>query len=123
MLFWESEKPALAEVHHLTVLCYHLQHPSLYSPEGLAEARQLLVEFVVNGRSPAEFRKRNRARVDSSQRNWKIKGTLAAYGSYDPPIEWTMTAADVVAGGLSNYCDNVRAWTQSLQAALGEYSK
>lgn len=30
MLFWEAENPrAGAEVHHLMVLCYHLQHPSL----------------------------------------------------------------------------------------------
>lgn len=46
MLFWEAENPAYGEVHHLMVLCYHLQHPSLYSPEGLTEARKLLAEFV-----------------------------------------------------------------------------
>ena len=34
MLFWEAEHPAYgAEVHHLLVLCYYLQHPSLYSPD------------------------------------------------------------------------------------------
>ena len=36
LLFWENERPELGEVHHLLVLCYHLQHPSLYSAEGLA---------------------------------------------------------------------------------------
>jgi len=122
MLFWESENPAIAKVHHLMVLCYHLQHPSLYSPEGLAEARQLLVEFIEHGRSPGEIRRRNRARVDSGQRNWKIKGTSASYSSYDPLIEWTMTAADVVAGGVNSYCDNVRAWAQSIQATLEVHS-
>ncbi|HEX6386454.1 MAG TPA: DUF5946 family protein [Anaerolineae bacterium] len=122
MLFWEAENPALSEVHHLMVLCYHLQHPSLYSPEGLAEARQLLIEFVEHGRSPAEIRRRNRARLDSSQRNWKIKGTPAAQGSYDAPIQWTMTAADVIAGGSNSYCDNVRAWAQSIQANLAVHS-
>ena len=29
MLFWEAENPANGEVHHLAVLCYHLQHPHL----------------------------------------------------------------------------------------------
>ena len=50
MLFWEVENPGDgAEVHHLMVLCYHLQHPSLYSPAGLSEARRLLAEFVERG--------------------------------------------------------------------------
>jgi hypothetical protein len=118
MLFWEAENPAYGEVHHLMVLCYHLQHPSLYSPEGLSEARRLLVEFVEHGASPVEVRKRNRARVDSSRRNWKIKGTSASHGSYDPPVQWTMTAADVVAGGSENYCDNARAWARSINESL-----
>jgi hypothetical protein len=38
MLAWEFEHPEAASVHHLTVLCYYLQHPSMYSPEGLAHA-------------------------------------------------------------------------------------
>jgi hypothetical protein len=115
MLFWENENPAYgAEVHHLMVLSYHLQHPSLYSPEGLKVARQLLAEFLDSGATPAEVRQRNRARVDSSRRKWKIKGTAASHGSYDPPIRWTMTAADVIAGGVNNYCDNVRRWAQSI---------
>jgi hypothetical protein len=119
MLFWEAENPAYgAEVHHLMVLCYHLQHPSLYSPEGLKEARRLLVEFVEHGASPVEVRQRNRARVDSGQRKWKIKATATAHGSYDPPIQWTMTAADVVAGGSENYCDNVQAWAQLINKML-----
>ncbi len=119
MLFWEAEHPAYgAEVHHLLVLCYYLQHPRLYSPAGLNEARRLLVEFVKDGASPVEVRKRNRGRLDSSQRDWKTTGTAASHGSYNPPIQWTMTAADVVAGGSENYCDNVRAWAQSMHEAL-----
>ena len=119
MLFWEAEHPAYgAEVHHLLVLCYYLQHPSLYSPDGLKEARQLLVEFVDHGASPVEVRKRNRARVDSSKRKWKIKATATLHGSYDPPVQWTMTASDVVAGGSGQYCDNVRAWAQSINETL-----
>src|SRR3954470_24721062 len=62
MLAWEIENPSIiAEVHHLMVLCYHLQHPSLYSPKGLAGAMHLLVEFVEHEASPAEVRRRNRA--------------------------------------------------------------
>jgi hypothetical protein len=118
MLFWEAEQPAYGEVHHLMVLCYHLQHPSLYSPAGLHEARQLLQEFVDRGISPAEIRQRNRDRVDSSTRAWKITGTSTAHGLYDPPIRWTMTAVDVIAGGSENYCANVRVWAKSINDTL-----
>lgn len=119
MLFWEAENPRYgAEVHHLLVLCYYLQHPSLYSPAGLNEARRLLVEFVERETSPGEVRQRNRARVDSSQRTWKIKGTAASHGSYDRPMLWPMTAADVVAGGAESYCENVRAWARAVNETL-----
>lgn len=118
MLFWEAEYPPLWEVHHLMVLCFHLQHPHLYSPEGLVYARQLLAEFVVNGAPPAEVRQRNRAHVDSTNRNWKITGTAVSFGAYDQPVNWTMTAVDVIAGGPENYCELVRAWAQSIHQAL-----
>ena len=119
MLFWEAENPrAASEVHHLMVLCYHLQHPSLYSPAGLNEARGLLMEFVEHGTSPAEVRQRNRTRLDSSQRDWKIKGTANSRGSYDRAVAWQMTAADVVAGGSENYCNSVRAWAHTMNETL-----
>lgn len=118
MLFWEAENPANGEVHHLTVLCYHLQHPSLYSPEGLTVAMHLLEGFVVHDATPREVRQRNRATMDSGERKFKIKGTPASYGAYDHPVQWTMTAADVTAGGADHYCDNVRAWTRSVYEAL-----
>ncbi len=118
MLFWEAEDPSLGEVHHLTVLCYYLQHPSLYSSEGLEAAKGLLQEFVGGGATPAELRMRSHTLLDSGKRNWKIKGKPGLCGTYDPPILWKMTAADVVAGGRERYCDNVRAWAQSVFEAL-----
>ena len=117
MLFWEYENPAF-DVHHLMVLCYYLQHPSLYSPEGLETAKHLLADFVERGFSPDEVRKQNRDRVDSSQRTWKIKGTTASHGAYKHPNRWGMTAKDVIAGGASHYCDNVRKWARLVLEAL-----
>jgi hypothetical protein len=118
MLFWESEFPELGVVHHLMVLCYHLQHPKLYSSDGLHYSLQLLVEFVANGVSPQEIRQRSRAIVDSGNRKWKITATATSFGSYEHPIHWPITAADVVAGGSERYCENVRAWAQSMFEAL-----
>jgi hypothetical protein len=120
MLFWESENPALGEVHHLMVLCYHLQHPRLYSAEGLRHARQLLTGFVEEGLSPAEARRRNRERVDSGKRGWRVTAREGDRGAYGRPMAWTITAQDVVAGGMDNYVTNVRAWASSLQQILNE---
>jgi hypothetical protein len=118
MLAWESEDPTLWEVHHLMVLCYHLQHPSLYSPDGLAWAKGMLVEFVEHDVTTEDMRRRNRTRLDSGNRKWKIKGTPDLHGSYAQPVQWTMTASDVTAGTTSDYCDNVRAWARSVLVSL-----
>lgn len=118
MLFWEAENPDYGVVHHLMVLCYHLQHPRLYSPDGLAEGKRLLVEFVQNGTSTEKIRRRNKDRLDSGKRNWKIKSTADSKGAYANPVEWAMTAADVTAGGAEAYCDNVRTWAQATLKAL-----
>jgi hypothetical protein len=92
MLLWEAKNPALGEVHHLTVLCYHIQHPSLYSPEGLIFAHQLLVDFVEKGVTPQKVRQQQRSNVASNQRRWKVTGTPTAHGSYNRPLPWPMTA-------------------------------
>lgn len=118
MLFWEAEFPPLGEVHHLMVLCYHLQHPELYSPDGLKFSRGLLEDFVVRGVTPAEVRQRDRDKVDSGKRDFKIAGRPGLQGAYPHPILWTMTAADVVAGGADNYIENVRAWARSVYESL-----
>ncbi len=118
MLYWEAEVPARGEVHHLMVLCYHLQHPSLYSPDGLRHALGLLQDFVAHGKAPAEVRRRQRQQVASDQRAWKITARPGAHGAYDRRIAWTMTAADVIAGGADAYCDNVRLWAASIYRAV-----
>ena len=118
MLFWEAEDPARGEVHHLTVLCYHLQHPQLYSPDGLSGGLQLLRAFVRDGIPPAEIRRRVRSTVNSKNRTWKVTARPDSKGAYLYPVTWTMRAADVVARGADRYCDSVRAWADSIYAAL-----
>ena len=119
MGYWELENPSyIPQVHHLMVLCYHLQHPSLYSPEGLRGAKQLLMDFLVRGLSTQQVRQRDRAKLDSGKRKLKIKGTPASHGAYDAPIQWVITAADVTARGVDSYCDSVKAWARSAYEAL-----
>ena len=70
------------------------------------------------GLSTREVRQRDRAKLDSGKRKFKIKGTPASHGTYDAPIQWAMTAADVTARGVNSYCDSVKAWAQSVYEAL-----
>ena len=119
MLAWEAEYPdKTLAVHHLLVLCYHLQDPHLYSPEGLQGAKKLLPAFVEEGVTPQEMRQRQRHVVDSNKRTWKIAGTPTSYGAYVHPMHWPITAQDVTAAGVDSYMENVRAWARSMCQAL-----
>lgn len=118
MGYWELENPALQVVHHLMVLSYHLQHLSLYWPGGLNSAKGLLVEFLERGATTEQVRKRNRNVMDSGKRKFRIKGTPALHGAYTHPVQWTMTAADVTAGGVDAYIDSVKAWARSILESL-----
>src|SRR5678815_2117379 len=118
MMFWEAEKPSLGVVHHLMVLCYHLQHPSMYSLDGLNNAKTLLIDFVARGLAPHIVRQQNRHHVDAGNRQWKITARPGMEGAYTYPVTWTMTARDVVAGGMDHYIENVNAWAQSVLESL-----
>ncbi len=51
MLIWDFEDfTGAGAVHHLTVLCYHVQHPATYSKKGLEDAKAFLTEFVAKKR-------------------------------------------------------------------------
>lgn len=118
-LYWEqADIEHLGIVHHLMVLSYYLQHPSLYAPDGLAFAKGLLVGFVVRGITPQEVRQREAANLDSGKRAYKIKATPESHGAYQHPVTWTMRASDVVAGGAENYVANMRVWAQSIYDSL-----
>lgn len=121
LLFWENERPELGEVHHLMVLCYHLQHPSLYSAEGLAHARRLLTQFVEVGLSPAEVRQRQRAAVDSGGRGWSITARPGNRGEYERLPAWEVRARDVVEGRPDHYLENVRRWAGAIVRDLNDW--
>ncbi|HRE47078.1 MAG TPA: DUF5946 family protein [Aggregatilineales bacterium] len=117
MLFWEQETPILGVVHHLMVLCYHLQHPHHYSTAGLAHAKTLLKSFLA-GESTETIRRRQREAVNSSKRRWTVTARAGDEGRYDPPVAWSYRAADVVAAGKEAYIASVRAWAAALQDDL-----
>lgn len=119
LLAWEFEDfTGAGAVHHLTVLCYSLQHPRVYSPQAFEDAKRMLAQYVVEGRSPQEIRTQNKALVDSGHRTYKIGGSPEAYGVYAYPIVWTKTIEEITVGGLVAYCERVEAWAQSIYDAL-----
>ena len=100
-------------VHHLTVPAYMLQHPSRYSREGWLEARRLLAAFLA-GESPAEVRKRNRARLEGGRRPWRMSG---GEGIARPAgVTWSRTIADVRLDDPAAYRADVAAWARAVLA-------
>lgn len=126
MLAWEFESPGDAgAVHHLTVLCYNLQHPSVYSPDALIEAKALLARYVVDGVSPQQIRSEYQETLDSGTRSYKIRGNPDSYGTYAHPVNWKTTIKHITAGGLDGYCKRVEDWAKSVYEGLlvsGNYS-
>ena len=119
MIRWDFEDFAgVGQVHHLTVLSYNLQHPSVYSPKGLEDAKSSLQEFLTHPASFAAHDKRNRERLASDVRDWKITGTSECHGEYGRAPAWKMRASDVVHEGLSSYVENVKKWAASVSESL-----
>jgi hypothetical protein len=117
MLYWENEFPGHGVVHHYAVLCYYLQHPSLYSREGLAEGLNLLRKFSA-GATTQQTRAANRDRVDSGKREFKISARPGNQGTYAHPPAWRMRAADVIAAGPEAYIESVNAWARTCKEDL-----
>lgn len=117
LLGWEHERAELRQQHHLLVLTYHLQHPHLYSPEGLAYARRMLADFLV-GMSSAAARARAQAVLGSDRRGWKLTATPTSYGSYASRPYYPLTIADVVDAGIDAAAEQVERWSRATQAAL-----
>ena len=98
---------AFGAVHHLTVVCYMLQH-NAYSRDVWLEARNMLAQFVEEGVSPAAMRGRNRSRFDSAHRSWSI-----TKGAKLPEFEtllWSRTIAGVRLDDPETYCADVQLW-------------
>lgn len=117
LLSWEWEYQ-MQDVHHLLVACYHIQHPHLYSQEGLAGALDLLRRWVVEGEYVFDVRESIRGGVSNSQRDYPITARPDNIGAFHQPIAWTMTAADVVAAGPDRFYDSVCAWAAGMVEAL-----
>lgn len=108
----EFENPAgFGAVHHLTVLCYMLQH-NAYSHNAWLAAREMLSRFIQEGVSPSSLGRQVRALVDGGNRTWSIiRG--ARFSEFDK-IVWSSTIAAVRLDDPEIYCSDVRLWAAGI---------
>jgi hypothetical protein len=111
-LILEFTDAGFGAVHHLTVATYMVQHSSRMTREGWLFERGLLREFLVEKKSPAYIRKRNKDVVDSGKRTFKIKSKTGL-----PLINkttWQKTILDVRTDSAELYCEDITAWAKSV---------
>lgn len=105
-------------VHNLTVATYMLQHSSQLSREGWLYERDLLREFIVEGKSPSVIRQQVKDSVNSGKRTFKFKskdGKPVIHNS-----TWTRTIRDVRTDDPEIYCADVTAWARSALEDVNE---
>ncbi len=109
MLALEFQDPGVfGAVHHVTVICYNLQHPARFSDEALAWMRSTLRAVVEAGLSPAELRERSKKRF-----NGRVK-VLSKIPKAPRKTEWSMTAVGVRTDGPDVYVNDIMAWAQAI---------
>ena len=108
----EFTDPGYGAVHNLTVTTFMVQHSSRMSREGWRYERDLLREFIVEGKSPSLIRQQVKESVDSGKRTFKFKSPDGV-----PIIQkstWEKTILDVRAENAEIYCEDINAWARSV---------
>ncbi len=106
----EFETLSYFAVHHLSVLAYLLQHNE-YSRRGWLEARRLLGDCLERNLTSHDVRREVRP-LSGGPRNWSLirRPRLAGVEA----LTWTRTVADIRLDTAEDYCDDVRAWADSV---------
>jgi hypothetical protein len=110
----EFEDSRYGRVHNLTVSAYMLQHSSKLSREGWLYERDLLREFLLEGKSPEQIRKERRDVVDSGKRSFRFKSKDGQ--PVIPTTDWAKTILDVRLDDPATYCEDVIAWASATLA-------
>jgi hypothetical protein len=119
MIGWDfADFAGVGQVHHLTVLCYYLQHPSHYSSEGLKNAINILKKVIENNLSDKQLYQSESEIFSSSNRDWKVTGSPSDYGKYQAKIPWSLTVSAVVKDGVEKYPDHVKEWAKTIYEDL-----
>jgi hypothetical protein len=106
----EYENPRVfGRVHHFTVTCYNLQHPSQYTPDALDLMEKGLRELVKGDIQPADLRAVMGRTFSGSQKVVRKEPAPARLR------RWNRTTADlVIDGGADAFVESVRQWARSI---------
>lgn len=121
LLAFENERPSVfGAVHHLTVACYFLQHPTGYGREVLDAWRALVADALDGRATPRELRQRSGRRFAGARRVRDPAATLPP----DWPAAWPMTVADVLTPAEpppsnEEYTRRALAWAAAVRRTLG----
>lgn len=119
MIAWDfCDFTGVGRVHHLTVLCYYLQHPRHYSSEGLKESINILKKVIENNLSDKKIYQEESTRFSSAKRTWSVRGTESNYGKYSREITWSVTVDAVVKDGITKYPEHIVQWAKSIYSDL-----
>jgi len=116
MLAREFEEPACAEVHHLTVMCYNLQHPQQFTPAALAWSRSALQQVLEQGLPPGELLRRSR-QVYGSPGKAKVTRQPRP-GEAVQSVPWSLTIADAIGETSAGHNQRVQSWAWAVLADL-----
>lgn len=111
-LVLEFTDPGYGAVHNLTVCTFMVQHSSNMSREGWMYERDLLREFVVEGKSPSLIRQQIKDNVDGGKRKFTFKSKTGV-----PVINkslWIMTILEVRSKDAEEYCKDIHVWARAV---------
>ena len=124
LLAFENERPAaFGAVHHLTVACYYLQHPTGYTEEVLAMWLALIADALDGRATVRELRARSGRRFGGSRRVRDQGAKVPAWW----PRQWPMTVHDVLRPSetlpsVEVYIDRGRRWAAETRKQLDQAS-
>lgn len=106
-------------MHHITVMCYNLQHPGYFSGEALAWMRSSLRGAMVGGLSQAELRK-----IGKNKCGGEVKVRCRTTTATTPlRVPWSRTIMDVRAESPEVYVEDIRAWAKSILNDVEAFSR
>jgi hypothetical protein len=121
LLAFENENPrAFGAVHHLTVACFYLQHPTGYATAALEMWQSLLADALDRGTRPAEFLRRASAKFEGATKARDPKAGIPDGW----PSSWPVTVRDVLTPddrpAIDAYIQRAMDWARATRDTLSE---
>lgn len=115
MLALEYQHPsAFGAVHHLTVMCYNLQHPNAFTDAFWHATAAQLTEVVEQNLPVAYLRQRGKRAWTPARRLFKITGTPTE----SHRTSWPMCIDAIVTEDPQEYVAHVQAWARVIVQAI-----